>query len=123
MGLDIMHYIPSPDGLDYLTADDFTGNSVFLERHKHLLKNIEFEGEISQVLYVAEEGYQRKQMNAKFFEDFENDRLYFDLASVIKASKYLQPSPGKTLAELQSEFKKSFVDNFIEGESIFVAGW
>jgi hypothetical protein len=76
-----------------------------------------------KVLYWTTKGYQRKGMNKHFYEAFENNKLYFDKASVIKASSYLQPTWGHDGLELRKEFERNFIDNFIEGESIFFGNW
>jgi hypothetical protein len=78
---------------------------------------------VIKVLFHTEKGYQRKGMNSKFYEDFINDKLYFDKTSVLKAYDYLEPRPGDSKEELQKNFKIQFIDNFIEGESIFLASW
>ena len=62
-------------------------------------------------------------MGFSFYSDFKNDGIYCDLQSVKKAYNYLKADHISTLAELQSNFQKSFIDNFIEGESIFHINW
>jgi hypothetical protein len=62
-------------------------------------------------------------MSGKFYSDFGNDKLYFDLQSVIKAYQYLEADHISTLVELQANFQKNFIDNFEEGESIFHISW
>ncbi|WKZ60579.1 MAG: hypothetical protein QY309_03680 [Cyclobacteriaceae bacterium] len=74
-------------------------------------------------LYWTAKGYQRKGMNKDFYKDFENCKLYFDKASVLKASLYLKPTWDNDDLELKKEFKKNFIDNFVEGESIFFGSW
>jgi len=76
-----------------------------------------------KVLFYSEKGYQRKGMNAKFYDDFVNDKLYFDKDSVVKAYSYLDPTWGDSKTELQQHFKENFINNFIEGESIFLISW
>jgi hypothetical protein len=76
-----------------------------------------------QVLYWTTKGYQRKGMNKYFYDDFENCKLYFDKASVLKASSYLKPTWDKQDEALKTHFKSNFVDNFVEGESIFFGSW
>ena len=74
-------------------------------------------------LYWTEKGYQRKNMSPAFYQDFENCKLYFDKAAVIKASAYLQTRDATQMETLRAEFKTNFIDNFVEGESIFFASW
>lgn len=71
-----------------------------------------------KVLYYIEKGYRRKGVSPQFYNDFVNCKLYFTQADVIKASAYILPKSNKP--EL---FKTNFIDNFIEGESIFFASW
>ena len=76
-----------------------------------------------KILYFRTKGYQRKGMDRKFYRDFENDKFYYDKATVLKAYDYLQGDRIHSLVELQLNFKKNFIDSFVEGESIFFAGW
>jgi len=78
---------------------------------------------VSKVIYFQQEGYQRKGMNSKFYSDFENDKLYFDLESLRKAYNYLEADRINSLKELQQNFQENFIDNFIEGKSIFQVSW
>jgi len=128
MGLDISHAVPSVknsnvEELDYFTIEELGANRGFIERYTHLLVEKEDEFAKTEILYFAEKGYQRKGMNPKFYEDFENDKLYFDLQTVLKAYQYLKADHVNSLEELQLNFKKNFIENFVEGESIFFASW
>lgn len=78
--------------------------------------------ETRRVIYWKTKGYQRKGMKPDFYKDFENCKPYFDKTSVIKASQYLGTSAiyGD---DLPIHFQKNFIDNFIEGESIFFLSW
>ncbi|NML40307.1 hypothetical protein HHL17_24130 [Chitinophaga sp. G-6-1-13] len=75
-----------------------------------------------QLLYFEQHGYQRKQMNFRFYEDFINDHLYFSKADVLRAFEYLEPwkEAGK---ETVRNFQENFIDNFEEGASVFFPGW
>jgi hypothetical protein len=66
-------------------------------------------------------GYQRKGMRSEFYEDFENCKFYFDIASVIKSKLYLEVSVNRP--DLAETFQKDFIDNFVESESFFFASW
>ncbi len=81
-----------------------------------------FDGQTKPVIYWATKGYQRKGMNGYFYNDFEDGKLYFDKATVIKASRYLSP-PSIYGKKLKMHFQENFIDNFIEGESIFFSEW
>lgn len=76
-----------------------------------------------KVIFFRKKGYQRKGMNEQFYQDFINGKNYYDLKTVQKAAQYLNPTWGDSKADLQQNFKKLFIDNFIEGESIFYANW
>lgn len=76
-----------------------------------------------KVLFYSVKGYQRKGMNSKFIKDFVNEKLYFDKNSLLKAYSYLDPTWSDDKTELQQHFKETFIDNFIEGESIFFISW
>lgn len=73
-------------------------------------------------MYSREIGYQRKGMNLAFYEDFQNCKLYFRKEDVLRASTYLSVNDQQR-PNLVNEFKEAFIDNFIEGESIFLASW
>jgi hypothetical protein len=76
-----------------------------------------------KVLPYLEKGYQRKGMNPAFYDAFENGKLYFNKASVEKASLYLKPASDEHKDEAINHFLVNFVDNFVEGESIFFGTW
>ena len=59
----------------------------------------------------------------RILSDFRNDGFYFDLPSIKKAYQYLEGDHINSLKELQENFQKNFIDNFIEGESIFFVSW
>jgi hypothetical protein len=84
--------------------------------------NYSVSGQTKWAIYWISEGYQWDGMNRYFYNHFENCKLYFDKANVIKASRYLSP-PSIYGAELKAHFQENFLDNFIEGESIFFASW
>ena len=101
------------DITDHLFANDTLKEicyySITYETAPHIIK----------ALFYSKKGHQRKGMNNKFYKDFVNGKLYFDKDSVVKAYSYFDP----TQAELQQQFKENFIDNFIEGESIFFCSW
>lgn len=72
------------------------------------------------VIYWKEIGYQRKGMDPAFYEAFENCKLYFRKEDVLRASTYRSGVDSKYY---QRTFQEEFIDNFIEGESIFLASW
>jgi hypothetical protein len=126
MGLDIRHVVPSQktpelEKLDYFTFNEIKINHEFFKKFQHLF--IQIEGEELPVIFFRELGYQRGGMNRKFCHDFENDKLYFEKHYVEKAYNYIQGNSNFTLEELQVNFQKKFIENFIEGETVFFASW
>ncbi len=129
MGLDLSHLVPtekiSDDKiLDHFAVEELSVFPGYVERHGHLIVEKDY-GEFGKdnVIYFESKGYQRKGMSGKFYSDFGNDKLYFDLQSVIKAYQYLEADHISTLTELRENFQKNFIDNFVEGESIFHISW
>lgn len=75
-----------------------------------------------QVIYRKTIGYQRKGMSRSFYEDFDNCKLYFRKSDVLKAANYLS-AERRDLPALKDHFKADFIDDFVEGKSIFFASW
>ncbi|NLR58236.1 hypothetical protein HGH93_09015 [Chitinophaga polysaccharea] len=73
-----------------------------------------------QVIYFEEVGYQRKGMNMPFYSEFVNCKPYFYKADVLKAASYLDIDHRP---EVTMYFPTEFIDNFIEGKSVFFASW
>jgi len=128
MGLDICHAKPTlkiSSRLEFFTVEELSGNPDYVKKYSHLLTDVEVgdDFKIVKALYFIDVATQRKRMNEHFVNDFENCKVYFDLESVIKASNYLKALDGESQSELEEEFKRNFIDNFIEGESIFYISW
>ena len=128
MGLDVRHVKPSPKNdsvleLDYFTFDELKNNPEFVDRYSHLFVEIDDDPGKIKVLYFTEKGYQRKGMNRNFYKDFVNDKLYFNQLEVEKAFQYLNADHINSLEDFQLNFKKNFIESFIEGESVFFASW
>jgi hypothetical protein len=123
MGLDIYHVKPSlltNETIEYLTLDEFQNNPNFVENHKDLITYIFDEnGKKTPVIYYLQEGHQRNQTKKEFRELFENEILYFDIDSVKKAKTYLKANNVENQIQLEQKFQVNFLDNFIEGKSIF----
>lgn len=123
MGLDIYHVKPAlqtKEAIDYFTLDEFQNKSNFVENHKDLITFIvEENGKKTPVIYYIEEGYQRNQIKKEFREEFENEKLYFDIASVKKAKIFLKAIDDENQIILEQTFQSNFIDNFIEGNSLF----
>jgi hypothetical protein len=69
-----------------------------------------------QVIYTKEIAYQRKGVNTQFYKDFSNCTSYIKKEDVLRAATYVDPA-------LVERFKADFIDNFVEGESIFMVSW
>ena len=125
MGLDLGHFKPVlHEAIDYFSVDELSALSRYVEHQKQFIVEKDFdEFGKENVIYFKSQGSQRKGMGFSFYSDFKNDGIYCDLQSVKKAYNYLKADHISTLAELQSNFQKSFIDNFIEGESIFHTSW
>lgn len=76
-----------------------------------------------KVLYHTDAGYQRSGMNSQFFKHFTNDTLYFRKEDVISALRYIYDDDPSYYKELVDNFQHNFIDNFIEGDSIFFISW
>ena len=116
MGLDICHIIleeKNDNSIDFLYINDFSDNPNFIEKHNW--KIVDKDGE--KVIYYKDLGYIRKQAKQSFINEFENDKLYFSKSDVEKWFKYLKANENQQ--KLENYFRKNFLDNFIEGESIF----
>ena len=129
MGLDLSHIVPTfkpseGESLNYFEIKDINASSAYLEQNSRFIVEMDFEefGK-SEVIYFEKKGYQRKGMNRRFYSDFRNDGFYFDLPSIKKAYQYLDGDHINSLVELQENFQKNFIDNIIEGKSIFFVSW
>ncbi len=125
MGLDLDHLKPvHHESNNYLSIHELRTLPEYVEHQKHFIVEKDFdEFGKENVIYFKSVGSQRKGMGFSFYSAFKNDGIYCDLQSVKKAYNYLEADHISTLAVLQSNFQKSFIDNFIEGESIFQVSW
>jgi len=117
MGLDICHCIlveQTDELLDFHLIEDFEHNPSFLDNHRE--KIVHQDGNYS--VYYKDIGYIRKQAES-FTPDFENDLLYFKKDDVIRFKKYLKANLPAEQSDLENYFQINFINNFIEGESIF----
>lgn len=70
--------------------------------------------EMVPVIYWKNIGHQRKGMKPAFYEAFENCKVYCQKEDVIRAATYLIE---------KGTFQEDFIDNFIEGDSVFFSSW
>lgn len=129
MGLDLQHLKPAhqnkkEETLEYLSLHELSQSPDYLIRNVDFLVDKEFDvDDIKKVIYFHQAGYQRKGMKGSFYKDFKNDGLYFDLESLHRAYSYLEADHISSLSELQHNFQKNFIDNFVVGESILNISW
>ena len=129
MGLDLSHLTPilkkdNDNSVTYFNLEELSILPGYVEQHQQLIVDRDFdEFGKEKVVHFKTKGYQRKGMNSSFYTDFKNDGFYCDLQSVKNAYNYLEADHISTLAELQLNFQKTFIDNFVEGESIFSVSW
>ncbi|SFM61391.1 hypothetical protein SAMN05428949_0177 [Chitinophaga sp. YR627] len=111
-------------------------SDFFSEQHTHTYSSFLKKTEITytrrfysmhdvkrKVLYHTDAGYQRRGMNQDFFKIFTNDTLYFRKEDVIRAMDYIYDDDPADYKERIDNFRQNFIDNFIEGESIFFISW
>ena len=129
MGLDLSHWKPirhvgHEEADAYFSIDELSTLPGYIEQHRQFIveKDLDEYGKVD-VIYFKSEGSQRKGMAFSFYSNFSNDGIYCDLKSVKKAYSFLQADQSNKLSALQSNFQKNFIDNFIEGESIFHVSW
>lgn len=129
MGLDLGHLTPiqkvdDNNVLEFLSLDTLADSPGYITRNEKFIIVLDLaEYGIEKGMYFDSKGYQRKGMQKEFYSDFKNDGIYFDLPSVVKAYGYLVADHISTLTELQLNFQQKFIDNFIEGESVFIVSW
>jgi len=128
MGLDLWHLTPTKygantDPLNFFTIDELEASADFIQAHFDKVVTITSDEIPSSRLYYLEIGYQRKGMTKQFYKDFTNDKIYYNLDSVLRAYQYLTKDHIDTLQGRQSNFKRNFIDNFIVGQSMFFVSW
>jgi hypothetical protein len=126
LGLDIYHVKLSARTsatVDYFLTGDFEDNPSFLKRYSSLITSVGEGPDIDKVIYYEEKGYQRKGVAAGFINVFENNKLYFQKEDVIRVKSFLKAENDASQALLEQRFQENFIDNFIEGESIFFINW
>jgi len=128
MGLDLWHLTPTKYGADtnplnFFTIDELEAPADFIQAHSDKIVTINSDEKPSTRLYYLDIGYQRKGVNNQFYKDFINDKIYYDLDSVLRAYHYLTKDHIDNLHERQINFKKHFIDNFVVGQSMFFVSW
>lgn len=126
MGLDIYHVklvLPSASTLDYLFVKDFESNPSFLEPYTEFITNVGVLPDVGQVIYYEEKGCQRKRVAPGFLKAFESGKLYFRKEDIVRAKAFLKVDNPVSQLLLEQRFQRDFIDNFVEGESIFFADW
>ena len=129
MGLDICHLTPiqkvgDNHALEFLSLENLADSPGYITRNEKFIVDSKSEKDgIEKGMFFDLKGQQRKGMRREFFSDFENDRIYFELQIAAVLYGYLSADHVNTLVELQLNFQLNFIDNFVEGESVFVVSW
>jgi hypothetical protein len=86
-----------------------------------------------RVLYKKEVGYQRKGLNKKFYEDYENGTIGYFVWTKAELERYMDEycdddydyTYGNITEhrEPKKEFKENIIDKFTEGEDCVIFSW
>lgn len=96
---------------EYMVVEDDAG-----EKHTIWLKDVPLTTVPTKVLYRTEIGYQRKGLNAKFYQDYTDDKYY--VCTLAELERY-----KKEYAEDPDEFQENIIDPFVEGQCIVTFSW
>ena len=126
MGLDLNHLVPcTKDTNEYLNSisiEKLNAAINYTDKFKKLICVNEFD-DTEKIIYFKSVGYQTKGMNKQFYNNFSNDTVYFNLQDVERAYKFLVTDHLNKLTNLQKNFRENFINNFVEGTSIFYVSW
>jgi hypothetical protein len=126
MGLDLNHFVPclkdTNEYLDSISVEKLNVKINYTDKFKKLICTNEFD-ENEKIIYFKSLGYQSWGMNKQFYNNFTNDSIYFRLEDVEKAYQFLTTDQRNKIKPLQKNFRDNFINNFIEGESIFHVSW
>jgi hypothetical protein len=76
--------------------------------------------EMVKVLYYKQLGYQRKGMTKGFYETFGSPFYCWEKKDVLLAASFLETDSSE---KFRQDFISDFVNNFVEGESIFLGSY
>jgi hypothetical protein len=89
-----------------------------------------------KVVYIDEIGYQRKGLNGKFYEDYQDGKIGYFVWSLDELKRYkdeycdepyeYQYPNGKMSGEMvypKDDFQKNIIDTFVEGECCVTFDW
>ena len=89
-----------------------------------------------KVIYIDEIGYQRKGLNGKFYDDYEDGKIGYFVWSLDELKRYkdeycdepyeYQYPNGKMSGEMiypKDNFQNNIIDHFIEGEDVVTFDW
>ena len=89
-----------------------------------------------KVLYYDEVGYQRKGLNAKFYDDYENGKIGYFVWTKAELERYKQeycdepheyiyPNGTKSgdMVYPKENFQRNIINNFTEGEDCVIFDW
>lgn len=136
-GIDINDY--NFVGTDY--TDEGPVFMMRLKNDRQILKTFNYNDvpvnpKTIKVLPIKEVGYQRKGLNDKFYEDYENGIIGYFVWTKAELERYLdlycdEPheyiypngEPAGFIIKPKEDFKKNIIDNFVEGEDCVTFDW
>lgn len=129
MGLDIFHFKPAKADetqmLEYFTLDELAHLPKYAIENQEFVTWIQIADEppLVPVIYFETVGYQRKQMSASFYNDFENDAIFGNVSACFKALTYIEGIGIRETMAVRKDFRENFIDSFEEGKSLFFVNW
>lgn len=124
MLLELNHLVPcaknTNEFLKSFSLEKLNTSFNYTDKYKKLICADDLE---ENVLFFKSLGYQTRGMSKPFYSQFTNDTLYFKLEDLEKAYKFLSTDMQNNVKHLQKNFRDNFMQNFIEGKSIFYVNW
>lgn len=126
MKLELNHLVPCPKNTnEYLNSFSLVQLNAtinFSEKFSKLICVNELDDN-DAVIYFKSLGYQERGMSKQFYKEFTNHTLYFKVADLEKAYKFLATDMQNKIHHLQKNFRDNFINNFTEGKSVFYVSW
>ena len=74
-----------------------------------------------KVLYTEEVGYQRKGLNGKFYDDYEEGKIGYYVWDKKELERYKQDYCDSD--EAKDNFQHNIIDKFVDGEYVARFSW
>lgn len=100
------------------------------------IEKIPVKKKMIKVLPYEEVGYQRKGLNSKFYQDYDNDKIGYFVWTKAELERYKEEycdepyeyvyGNGEKSGEMiypKEDFQRNIIDNFIEGECCVTFDW